>query len=150
VAKQVPARNGGTLTRPDKGETMNPNGRPPKTLTAVNKELHSLGYKAVSNAQIRDAYLLLVAMDEQGIKDFVAKKETPMLVRIIGKRLLAKDGFEIIERLLDRALGRPQQKYDHTTKGEKITNTIDLKTLSDNELEILQRIKERTDKGGEV
>jgi len=28
MANQVPARNGGTLTRPNKGETMNPNGRP--------------------------------------------------------------------------------------------------------------------------
>lgn len=28
MANQVPAKNGGTLTRPNKGETMNPNGRP--------------------------------------------------------------------------------------------------------------------------
>lgn len=42
MAKQVPARNGGTLTRPDKGETMNPNGRPKDSIslkTILNKIL---------------------------------------------------------------------------------------------------------------
>lgn len=133
-----------------KGEVLNPNGRPPKTLTAVNKELHSLGYKSVTNAQIKDAYLLLIAMDEAGIEEFIENTEVPMIVRIIGRRILAKDGFEIIERLLDRALGKPQQKYDHTTKGEKITQSIDLTQLSDDELETLQRIKERSDQSGKV
>ncbi len=132
------------------GESGNPNGRPPKTLTAVNRELHALGYKPVTNAQIKDAYLLLVAMDDEGIQKYIAKEDTPVILRIIGKRLLAKDGFEIIEKLLDRALGRPQQKYDHTTKGEKITNQIDLTTLSDAELEVLQRIKDRSDQSGKV
>ena len=43
MAKQVPARNGGTLTRPDKGETMNPNGRPkvPKTIKEFIKTLEN-------------------------------------------------------------------------------------------------------------
>lgn len=126
------------------------NGRPPKTLTAVNRELHALGYKAVTNSQIKDAYLLLVAMDDEAIRGYIEKDDTPVILRIIGRRLLAKDGFEVIEKLLDRALGRPQQKYDHTTKGEKITNNIDLTTLTDAELETLQRIKERSDQSGKV
>jgi hypothetical protein len=133
------------------GQSGNPNGRPVKTLTSVNRELHSLGYKSVTTSQIKDAYLMLVAMDEGALKEYVDNDEVPLLIRIIGKRLLAKDGgFEVIERLLDRALGKPQQKYDHTTKGEKITNNIDLTTLSDNELETLQRIKERSDQSGKV
>jgi hypothetical protein len=43
MAKQVPARNGGTLTRPAKGETMNPNGRPksPRKLKEFIKELEN-------------------------------------------------------------------------------------------------------------
>ena len=41
MATQVPARNGGTLTRPDKGETMNPNGRPRKYVSQLKEQ----GYK---------------------------------------------------------------------------------------------------------
>jgi hypothetical protein len=132
------------------GESGNPKGRPPKTLTAINKELHSLGYKSVTNAQIKDIYLMLIAMDEGTIQEYIDDSENPMIVRVIGKRLLAKDSFEIIEKLLDRALGKPQQKYDHTTKGEKINNSIDLTQLTDEELEVLERIQTRENQRGKV
>ena len=44
MAKQVPARNGGTLTRPDKGESMNPAGKPKgvKNRATVVKEIFAI------------------------------------------------------------------------------------------------------------
>jgi len=129
------------------GKSGNPKGRGKKILTHINKELKEEGYKPVTNSQIKEAYLLCVGLDEDKLKELIANKEMPMLVRITAKRILdPKLGFESIQILFDRALGKPQNKYDHTTKGEKISNTIDLTSLTDDELEVLERIKGRADK----
>lgn len=133
-----------------KGVSGNPNGRPPKLVSKINADLKKEGYKPLSPSQIKDSYLILGTLNEDRIKELVSDKDTPMFIRIIARRVIGKDGFEVFEKLLDRTLGKPKQSYDHTTKGEKINNQIDLKLLTDEELEILERIKERGSQGGEV
>lgn len=84
MAKQVPARNGGTLTRPDKGETMNPNGRP-KKLPNLDKLLADI-----------------LGDEEKG--EVVAKQ---VLIELKKKAL--KGDLKAIEMFLDRAYGKPKQ-----------------------------------------
>jgi hypothetical protein len=43
-----------------------------------------------------------------------------MLVSIITKAILSDKGFEIIEKMLDRAIGKAGGNIDITTNGEKI------------------------------
>jgi IS30 family transposase len=92
VAKQVPARNGGTLTRPDKGETMNPNGRPKgaRSLSTILKEMLSEEIEIIVD----------------GVK---TKKE---FQDVIIRRLLksANDGnLQAIKEIFDRIEGKPRE-----------------------------------------
>jgi hypothetical protein len=34
------------------------------------------------------------------------------LIRIVGKKILSEKGFDIIEKMLDRSLGKPNQSID--------------------------------------
>jgi len=38
MAKQIKQQHGGSLTRPAKGETMNPNGRPRKYVSLLKEQ----------------------------------------------------------------------------------------------------------------
>lgn len=128
-----------------KGTSGNPKGRPVTTITAVQRELKKEGYKTVSRIQIRDAYLMAVGLDQPALEKLVKGEKYPMILRIIAKRLLQKDGFEVIEKLLDRAVGRAQQFIDHTTnKKELPAAVVNVHTLSDAELD--ERIREMEEK----
>lgn len=109
MAKQVPARNGGTLTRPDKGETMNPNGRPRKGISLINAELEKNGYKPATRQDIETTYLSMLQLAQAELAKYAGAEKSPMLVRIIAKAILSKDGFSIIEKMLDRSIGKPNQ-----------------------------------------
>lgn len=110
MAKQVPARNGGTLTRPAKGETMNPNGRPRKTISAVNVELEASGATEATKQDITSCYLRLIQLSIPELEAKVKATDQPALIRIVGKAILSGKGFDVIEKVLDRGIGKPDQK----------------------------------------
>lgn len=89
MAKQVPARNGGTLTRPAKGETMNPHGRPRK-LPHLDKLL----------------------------ADCLGGTEMEQVIRALFLRA-KKGDTRAAEILLDRGYGKAKQTIDVTTIEEK-------------------------------
>ena len=119
MAKQVSARNGGTLTRPNKGETMNPNGRPPKLLTGLVSELKAQGYERATATTVTETIEHLIILPEEQLKVLQADKNQPMLVSIIIKSLLSGKGFETLLSVLDRAHGKPKQQMDVATTGEQ-------------------------------
>jgi hypothetical protein len=129
--KQVPARNGGTLTRPDKGETANPNGRPRKLVSDVIKELENQGVKPVTKQEIQDVYMRLINLEMPDLESKVKDSKQPALVRIVGKAILSGKGYEVIERMLDRSIGKPDTKTDITTNNKDINTNI---TLTDEQL----------------
>lgn len=114
MAKQVPARNGGTLTRPEKGETMNPNGRPRKTISAVNVELEASGATEATKQDITSCYLRLIQLSIPELEAKIKDSQQPALVRIVGKAILSGKGFDVIEKVLDRGIGKPDQKVEHS------------------------------------
>jgi hypothetical protein len=121
--KQVPARNGGTLTRPDKGETANPNGRPRKLVSDVIKELENQGVKPVTKQEIQDVYMRLINLEMPDLEAKVKDGKQPALVRIVGKAILSGKGYEVVERMLDRSIGKPDSKIEHT--GDMAINIAD-------------------------
>jgi hypothetical protein len=129
--KQVPARNGGTLTRPDKGETANPNGRPRKLVSDVIKELDNQGIKPVTKQEIQDVYMRLINLEMPDLEAKVKDSKQPALVRIVGKAILSGKGYEVVERMLDRSIGKPDTKTDITTNNKDINTNI---TLTDEQL----------------
>jgi hypothetical protein len=107
-----------------KGVSGNPAGRPPKLIKHTIKELQAEGVEEATPTDIKACYLTLINMSIPALEQKVKDQEQSALVRIVGKAILSGKGFDIIERMLDRSIGRAQQSIDHTTKGEKITPPI--------------------------
>jgi len=112
--KRIKGGRGGIIVQAEKGETANPNGRPRKTINSVNKELEAQGIKPTTANEIKDIYLRLVNLKIEDIKKLVEDSEQPALIRIVGRRIIdSKDkGMDIIEKVLDRAIGKPNQSID--------------------------------------
>lgn len=118
-------------------QNINRNGRPPKLVSHINKELLGSGFEPCKVNDIKDAYLTLLNLPLSTIAE-IASKETntdyPMLYKLVAKELTGKRGMDMLEKLLDRAIGKAQQYVDHTTKGEKIITPITVGTMTNEEL----------------
>ncbi len=100
-------------------ENINKKGRPKKLVSHINTILEGEGYTPVAAEQIKEAYLRILNLPFYKIKE-MAKTESqdfPFLYKLVAKEMLGKRGLEMLDRLLDRALGKPVQALDHTTKG---------------------------------
>ena len=105
MATQVPARNGGTLTRPDKGETMNPNGRPRKYVSQLKEQ----GYKI---SEVNDAIQALMSMDIEELKGVLDNPKATILELTIAKAMvksLQNGSLYSMETLLTRVYGKPKE-----------------------------------------
>lgn len=115
-------RNGNRLKVVKKGDpSPNPNGRPPKLLKHLNLELKAKGYEPVKPSQITEAFETLLNLPKEEIEKLKNQPGIPYFVQIICGRLISKESDnEALEKLLDRAIGKPKQSVDHTSLGEKI------------------------------
>ncbi len=116
-----------------KGQTGNPNGRPKKTVSKTLEELKAEGYEGITPQQVKETYEVLVTLDEDKLKALIADKEQPMINRIVGREILNKKGFEIIEKMLDRAHGKATQKTEVTGEGGKELNFVVNVVLPEND-----------------
>jgi len=140
--RKVKGGKGGEIHLLEKGETANPNGRPRKTINSVNKELEEQGIKPATANEIKDIYLRLINMEMAELKSLVEDLKQPALIRIVGKKILSDKGFDIIDKMLDRAIGKAQQAVDVTTNGKELTQSpYDLSKLSVKALKELQNAK---------
>lgn len=113
MATQVPARNGGTLTRPAKGETMNPNGRPRKYVSV----LKDCGYKL---SEINDTIQNMMAMTIDELNDVHKNQSTTILEKTIAGAMLKsmKNGsLYSLDTLLTRVYGKPKETASITQDG---------------------------------
>jgi hypothetical protein len=111
MATQVPARNGGTLTRPDKGETMNPNGRPRKYVSQLKEQ----GYKL---SEVNDAIQALMSMDVEELSAVLENPKATILELTIAKAMvksLQNGSLYSMETLLTRVYGKPKETQQVST-----------------------------------
>jgi len=111
MATQVPARNGGTLTRPDKGETMNPNGRPRKYVSQLKEQ----GYKL---SEVNDAIQALMSMDVEELSAVLENPKATILELTIAKAMvksLQNGSLYSMETLLTRVYGKPKEVQQVST-----------------------------------
>lgn len=104
-----------------KGQSGNPKGKPPMTMKGFVREMQEKGYEVPSAEDISKSWLYVSTLPEDEIKEILADKTRPMQLRIVAKGVLDKKGFDIIERILNRAYGTAQ-KIDLTTGGEKLAH----------------------------
>lgn len=105
MAKQVKQAHGGSLTRPDKGETMNPNGRPKKYVTLLREQ----GYKL---SEVNDTIQTIMAMDLEELKQVWDNPKATVLEKTIAnalKKSLEKGSLYSIDTLLNRVYGKPKE-----------------------------------------
>jgi UTP-glucose-1-phosphate uridylyltransferase len=102
-----------------------------KLISSVIDELENDGVQETSIQEIKGIYLRLVNLTIAELEEKISCDNEPSLVRIVSKNILSGKGFEIIERMFDRAVGRPLQQTDVTTNGQNI-NTQPNWIIADN------------------
>lgn len=107
-----------------KGQSGNPKGRPPKLVSHVLTQLKEEGRQKVSKSQVREAYEYMIGLDAGKLRKIKNDKDVPMLFKLVAEGILSKKGFDILERLLDRAQGKATQSQQIDAK---VTGTMLLK-----------------------
>jgi hypothetical protein len=102
-----------------KGESGNPKGRPRKLISETIKELEAEGVQQTTTTEIKAVYLMLINLTIPELENRVKDPKQSALVRIVGKAILSGKGFEIIERMLDRTLGKPTQPIEADIKDDR-------------------------------
>jgi hypothetical protein len=110
-----------------KGESGNPNGRPRKWIS----ELKESGYKS---SEVNDCILVMLSMTIEELADVYKNPKATILEKTVAnalKRSLEKGSLYSLDTLLNRAVGKPKESIDHTTKGENI-NEIKVTIINGN------------------
>jgi len=122
--KKIPQPHGGCINRFEKGDPKPANagvGKKPKQITQIINELKAQGYEQVKPHNVIDTYETLLALSIEKLVEVGKDDKQPMIVRIVARAMLDNHkGFDIIERMIDRAHGKAQQsvKVEQTTKPE--------------------------------
>jgi hypothetical protein len=122
MATQVPGRNGGTLTRPDKGEVLNPNGRPKKLITLMKE----IGY---TKSQVEETMLSMLSLGRKELEKIDRGDDYTIMERTIAGALLKghdKNSLFNLEMLLTRSQGKPKETIDQTIQSKNFTITLNL------------------------
>lgn len=94
---------------------INRTGLNRKSIASVNLDLEANGYKAANKQDIIDCYLRLINIDLKELGKMVTEDTQPAMVRIVGKAILSGKGFDVIEKLLDRGIGKAESKINLDT-----------------------------------
>lgn len=100
-------------------QNINRTGANRKSIASVNLDLEANGYKAANKQDIIDCYLRLINVDLKELGKMVAEDTQPAMVRIVGKAILSGKGFDVIEKLLDRGIGKADSKLTLDVKVEQ-------------------------------
>lgn len=90
-------------------ENINRTGLNRKTISKVNTELEADGYPEATKTDIVSCYLRLIQLPIPDLETKVKDDKQPALIRIVGKAILSGKGFEVIEKILDRGVGKATQ-----------------------------------------
>ena len=100
-------------------QNINSTGANRKSIASVNLELEAKGIKAATKNDILDCYMRLINLDLEELGSMINDKKQPAMIRIVGKAILSGKGFDVIEKVLDRGIGKPQNSFDVAVTGEE-------------------------------
>ena len=118
MAKPKKQPHGGEIHLLEKGESGNPNGRPPRLLSTITAELKAKGYERATANQVADAFETLMNVPQDELAKMVKDEKAPMSLRIVGKAMLTAKGWEVLQAMLDRTHGKSKQSVDLNEKSE--------------------------------
>jgi hypothetical protein len=103
----------------EKGTSGNPNGRPKKLYSDHINDLKAKGYQPPTKTEYFDMVGLLLAMEEDDLKEFAQDKQRPYWVRLIVIDMNAKATRQkMMSDYRDWLFGRAQQHTDLTSGGK--------------------------------
>lgn len=105
-------------------QNINRSGANRKTINAVNLELEKSGYTEASTNDVVSCYLRLINIDIPELTKMVADNLQPSMVRIVGKAILSGKGFDVIEKMLDRSIGKAVQNVDVKSDNKPIKQVM--------------------------
>jgi len=89
------------------------NGRPKNLVSSILETLKKDG-ELVTRSLVEQTYQILLSLTQGQLTKIATDTKQPMINRIVAKEMLGKKGFEIIEKMMDRANGKPTQVQDIT------------------------------------
>lgn len=101
-------------------QNINRTGANRKTLSSVNKQLEEAGLERVKLSDIIQLYELLFNATEEDLKQLINDKNVAMTIRIVIKEMLSKNGFDVIEKIIERAFGKVKNDLDNSAQKEAI------------------------------
>lgn len=90
------------------------NGRKKKFVKQILEQFKKDGVQKVGKEEIVDCYMSLINLSIPELKKLVKDESLPALIRIVSKEILSGKGFDVIERLIDRAIGKPTNVNEHS------------------------------------
>lgn len=91
---------------------INREGRPRKMVSGVIVELKNKGVEKVSQSDVKDVFLMLINLETNEIKEIINDEKQPAIIRIVGREMLSGKGFDIIEKMLDRAIRKADENVN--------------------------------------
>lgn len=70
-------------------------------------EIKQEWYEIVTKSMVSEAISILLGLDEQKLAEIVKDTYQPMMLRIIARSMLERDGMSVIEKLLNRTQWMP-------------------------------------------
>lgn len=122
MAKQEKQLHGGSLTRPEKGEVLNPNGRPKKLVTLMKE----VGY---TKSQVEQTMVTMMGLSRKELEKIDKGEDYTILERTIAGALLKghdKNSLFNLEMLLSRSQGKPKETVDQNITEKSIKITLNL------------------------
>jgi ribosome assembly protein YihI (activator of Der GTPase) len=69
---------------------------------------------------VRRMYLSIMTMPKKKIEELFNNEDQPVLVRVVARAILSKNGFDYIEKMLDRTFGKPTQVTENYNENRGI------------------------------
>jgi len=91
------------------GQDPTKGGRPRKLVSATLKALNDVGIIEVTKQEVISTYMSLINCTESDLKEMMNDDDQSILVKTVCKEIAKGKGFDIIEKMLDRAIGKPKQ-----------------------------------------
>ena len=130
MGKLIPGKNGGKINQWQKGESGNPKGRPRKPVLQMKVE----GYKL---HEINDTIQAMVSMTLEELKFIYESPKSTVLEKTIAgalRKSIDKGNLDSIETLMNRVYGKPNEKIDVTTGGDKLNKpNFEIKIITNGE-----------------
>lgn len=122
MGKLVDGGKGGKVYQMEKGETLNPNGRPKKSFRLLNDSLRQKGFEPLKKRELLDFYELIFNLDEDEVKKIASDKTQPLSIRLLIQEMTDPlTRGKAIQDYRNYAFGSAQTNIDVTSGGQKIT-----------------------------